>query len=370
MIVKLYMNLSVLHSCPYPVKYPPHGGLHRSEQIVEIIRDQGIKLQELQQSPWAKSRPIQDRLIGTVHSLRNWDLDAFRLRRIGGIGQLFNLYRDEIQHNGLYKAIIWETVADQITIEISHKYQIPVVALPQNIESFFVANYFKKGKKSVFEYLEQDIASFKKADLVFAISHEEQIFLRNFGVEADYLPYYPARRLVRYYSQIRQQRKKVSHDSFLILGSAINHVTLEGMLELLKWINLSSISKSLKVKLVGNKTEELAGQVDYPWLQICGTVTPDELEQHLINTQAMLVHQRRGLGALTKIPEMLVAGVPVIANTIAARSTSQYQGIYTYSSPEQLHACLKQSMPEPPIPQPPREAEAHFIEALLSKISQ
>ena len=43
-----------------------------------------------------------------------------------------------------------------------------------------------------------------------------------------------------------------------------------------------------------------------------------------------------GGGALTKIPECLIAGVPVFCNEIAARTYQDYDGVIIYHKPEEI----------------------------------
>ncbi|MGK7894471.1 MAG: hypothetical protein AB4372_12800 [Xenococcus sp. (in: cyanobacteria)] len=360
------MSFNVLRSSPFAVKYPSHGGEHRSEQILEILSQNNIQITELQQSVFRQARPIKDRILGSLNSLRNYDWDAFCERRLGGIGQMLNLYHNELTINKKHQAIIWETTGETITPQIKKKYQVPLIALPHNIESFFMIHFKNRNSHKLFDYLKQELKGLKTADFVFAVSVEEQIFLRNYGIEAEYLPYYPGQRLIDIYSDIRQARKISQKQSFLILGSAKNHANVEGFLQLTDWINNFVNDRYLEVKLVGNQTESLKDSLNYPWLQICGTATETELKQYLTETRAVLIHQTKGLGVLTRIPEMLVAGIPIIANRIAARSATHLPGVYIYDSPEELHHLLTQEFEEVPMPQPPKNAESRFIQAILA----
>jgi hypothetical protein len=359
------MSLHVLHSCPYPIKYPPHGGLHRSEQVAEILLRYGISVTDLSQVPLSQKRPLVTRIIGAVNSLQDQDWDAFRSRRLGGIGQTFDLYNQEFAKGKNYQALIWETVLESVTPKMGKKYNVPVIALPQNLESFYKIIFQKESLSKAFDYLKLEVGTLKLADSVFAISAEEQIFLRNFGIEADYLPYYPPQRLIDFYSQIRDERKKVEKDGLLILGSANNELTREGIIELISWIHLMGDKHVNPITLLGNQTESLVNALPYPWLKFCGTATQEELKQHLIETKAVLIHQRRGLGALTRIPEMLIAGIPIIANRVAARSATHFSGVHVYDCAEELHVLLNLSFTETSLPPPPMHAEQRFVQAAL-----
>ena len=70
--------------------------------------------------------------------------------------------------------------------------------------------------------------------------------------------------------------------------------------------------------------------------------------------------------SLTKIPEMLAAGIPVIANRIAARSASHFSGVYIYDSLEELHDLLNKQFGEITIPSLSKNVEARFVRAILA----
>jgi hypothetical protein len=100
-------------------------------------------------------------------------------------------------------------------------------------------------------------------------------------------------------------------------------------------------------------------------------VTDEALFELLAEARGLLVHQDRGAGALSRITEALVAGVPVIANRIAARSTRGYQGVSVYDTPEELRSLIAaagfQALPSLP---PPREAMDRFRRTLAELASR
>ncbi|MBD2343421.1 glycosyltransferase [Anabaena subtropica] len=360
------MTWHILRSCAFPFKYPTNGGIHRSEQILEILVKHNIYVTELHDSQFNRSRPISDRLTGASLCIQDGNWDAFRDRRVGGLGQKYYQYQQELTKVERLDALIWETTAESVTPKIGKKYNLPVIALPHQLESFFQIYFYKRPSHAVFQYLKQEIQALSLVNAVFTISEEDQILLNNCGINAEYLPYYPSQRLINFYSQIRQQRKKYPQKEFLILGSVHNQLTREGILELLAWINCYPEKQLLNITLVGNQTESLKNIIDYPWLKIIGTANQTELEDLLLRAKAILIHQLKGVGVLTRIPEMLVAGIPVIANRIAARSASHIPGVYIYDDPEELQSLLSGKFAEVPFPQAPKKAEARFIKTILN----
>jgi len=307
------MSINVLRSCCYPFKYPTNGGIHRSEQIRELLVSHDIKVAELDQVVYEHLNPISSRFWGAVDSLRKGDLESFHTGRLGSIGQSLARCQYALKSER-YNALIWETVGESLTLGLAKKNSLPVIALPSNLEAFCKVLMQGRPSTRVLHYLKQEVTGLKQADAVFTISIEEQILYRNFGVEANYLPYYPPQRLIDFYTEIRRQREITEPQHYLILGSVINQLTYEGVAELLTWLMDTTGSQTPKIVLAGNGTETLKGQWNFPWLKICGTVSQPELRDLLISSKAVLVHQKRGLGFLTRIPDMLVAGIPVIVS--------------------------------------------------------
>jgi len=58
------------------------------------------------------------------------------------------------------------------------------------------------------------------------------------------------------------------------------------------------------------------------------------------SVKALLCYQNSGSGALTRICEMLIAGVPVIANSHAARSFYNKKGLIEFSVLEDIDSVL------------------------------
>jgi hypothetical protein len=77
---------------------------------------------------------------------------------------------------------------------------------------------------------------------------------------------------------------------------------------------------------------------------------------------AVLIYQEAGVGALTRIPEMLIAGILVIANSNTCRSAYNYDGIYCYDDDYELIKLMESELGLPEILPRPVEAERRFID--------
>ena len=124
-----------------------------------------------------------------------------------------------------------------------------------------------------------------------------------------------------------------------------------------------------EVHVAGYKTEELLNQVDHPQLVYHGTFSKEELERQLVETDALVINQSATSGALTRIIEHLIAGIPVIASFGAARDYFQSKDVHVFYSMDELMALLKgfQSQ-ETEMPQRNQDAEQLFVTELRKMV--
>lgn len=236
-----------------------------------------------------------------------------------------------------------------------------VVASPQNLEALV---YWDLHSRKNTWRLRTEMAALKNADAIFCISSEEQWLMALFGIQADFLPYHPPRYVREQMQAIRDLRESSKKTRILIMGSAGNPPTRQGMIHLVEILKTHPTAAALPLDMVGYGTETLSNEIAGTGIRIHGGVSSEKLQQLLIESKAVICHQKRGIGALTRIPEMLAAGIPVITNPIAARSASMYNGVNTYNSPEELMELLRHTLPIPLPPSAPAKAEARFIEAV------
>jgi hypothetical protein len=82
-----------------------------------------------------------------------------------------------------------------------------------------------------------------------------------------------------------------------------------------------------------------------------GSIGDDQLEKLLLEVDMILIHQPPTTGALTKIPEMLIAGIPVLANFSSARNYYNTNGLFIYDNDITFYEILnsyKVSIPDLP----------------------
>lgn len=125
-------------------------------------------------------------------------------------------------------------------------------------------------------------------------------------------------------------------------------------------------STAASIVIAGYGTERLRMAFEHTGARVVGTVSEVDLVALQLDARALLVHYVPAPGALTRIPEALMAGIPVVANRHAARGYETVSGVHVYDSPEELVELLAADLPEPAVPTPPA-AEGRFVSRVLNE---
>lgn len=287
-----------------------------------------------------------------------------RARATAGFARNYGDWRRGLARYPDARVLVWEDTRNAHTMRAAKDAGLRIVAVPQNLESLGPGMHDDRTGQGLPWSLEYEIRQLALADRVYAISREEQWFLRLRGIGAEYLPFFPDPHQRERWLTLRRRRSG-PFDRYVVLGSAVNPPTRAGMQELLSWMKAGSRPR-LPVHVVGYGTEvlrELAGD----GITIHGALPDGDLEEHLCRARAVVLHQQAAIGALIRVSEMLLAGVPVVASAIAARSTSQYQGVAVYESFLELASLLERETWEvPPTPQVPQRLERQFVDAVAA----
>jgi glycosyltransferase involved in cell wall biosynthesis len=237
------------------------------------------------------------------------------------------------------------------------RHDVPVIATCQNIESLAPDQVEPDPARSLFH---QEIDGLAQCDLVIAISREETFLLRNLGVHAEYVPYYPVEQILNRLLQIRERRKTANKQGILLLGNAANQPSCQGMEQAIAfWESADLFRQEGKLLVAGYYTEQylrVSCQQHEAGVEFLGTLTDEELDECLSHAKACLCFQESGAGALTRICEMAIAGVPVLANPHAARSYYNMPGVIEFRDLNGLEKAIRQidevasSIPVPPPP--------------------
>ncbi|MBN1224346.1 MAG: hypothetical protein JXB23_13955 [Candidatus Aminicenantes bacterium] len=216
--------------------------------------------------------------------------------------------------------------------------QIPLVVTCQNIESLSLAQINPEYQNRLFQ---QEINLLSMADLIITISREETFFLNNLNLRTYYYPYYPVESIKNRLLNIRASRSRTEKSGILLIGSVNNRVTFDGVLEVIEYWKRSSLSRmNERLIVAGFGTEELREICSHEAIDFLGPLSDSRLDAVLSNVKACLCFQRTGAGVLTKICEMLIAGIPVLANFQSARSYYHTDGLVEFAGLDELKGAL------------------------------
>ncbi|NJK97898.1 MAG: hypothetical protein HC905_25990 [Bacteroidales bacterium] len=120
------------------------------------------------------------------------------------------------------------------------------------------------------------------------------------------------------------------------------------MIELIDFILENKITD--KFVIAGYQTEEILQLYkNIPVnIEIKGAISNKELVDLYKNCKAILINQRASSGALTKLIELQIAGVPMIVNDLSLRSYSINSGCKSFHNHLELISILEHFVPEVP----------------------
>jgi len=363
----------ILHSSFATVSFG-HGGEKRSAQIRQILSAGNFDLTYVTDIKSQKINRSYGRKLLSVWFALEIKVSMFKFKRFIEIARDFYTYSQffNFHPGGL---LIWEpdSKQDYHVPLIAKKCGWRVIALPQNLESLVPGQFSTISNRPSPRWFDEEILALSQCDLVVAISREEQWLLRLYGVHTDYLPYYPSSQVLESFQKvdrIREQNENLDEvRRYVLLGTFGNFPTRLGMVDLINEIsrNLSALEQIIEIHVVGYGTENLKEFVDLNELiKVHGGVSQSELELLLISAHGVIAHQPSTTGSLTKIPEMLLAGLPVLLNVNAARSWHNCSGVFVYDSFEELFELMTKRLTVEKKPPPP----ASHINRFIKKIAE
>ena len=327
----------------------PHGdgGSKRSAQIEEYWRSKGVEfIEEKFEIPtqytllhilrWScRAICFITQHVGwsqfpTMHSkFKAFRIDALR------IPVIYDKYKEQ------KVTFLWEDTKDVTPLYLMKAAGARIIGYPHNMESLVPTQVDAITRKEAPYWLYEEIERLKQCDEVYCISKEETWLLQVFGVNAKYYPYYPPKEVEQELLEIRklrERRKANKVRQYLILGSATNPPTRMGMQELIDYFAQHKDS-TIFIQVAGYQTERLkvpdgSENVNF------GTVSSEKLRALLVETDGIIIYQPATSGALTRIVENRIAGIPIYANFGAARDYFNLPDVHVYNSMEELREML------------------------------
>jgi glycosyltransferase involved in cell wall biosynthesis len=163
------------------------------------------------------------------------------------------------------------------------------------------------------------------------ISKVEAGMVGGLGLSAYYYPYLPVGAIRQRLNEIRQQRSAERQEAglFLMLGHAGHLTTREAMTWFVEQAQVHGLPEGIRVVVGGTRTDELCPvEGEVPGLEFRGWLEQPDLDRLLIQVKGVLAPQRRGFGALTRLPELACAGLPVITSRHTTYAINPTPGLY------------------------------------------
>ena len=321
------------------------GGSRRMLQICESLGDSTLKLFSYQRGDGIDlSGPLPKHPFPELWGSRR--RNAAEKLNAAGIQWAGQLSPDRLPD----LAIVDDPIYFPALMDELERMNVPIIAVCHNLESM-VPSQVDRGNR--FALLEKEIAILARCSRVITISREETAFLTNQGVRTLYYPYFPAEEIVRRLLRVRRKRRWKRKSGFLLMGTAFNAETVAGMRKVVKfWESENAGSRFGLLHLAGFRVEKHFPLEDrIPGVEVHGSLEDEDLDRLLVRVRACICHQETGAGALTRIPEMLLAGVPVMANFHAARSHHGKDGVIEYPNLDGLLRLInRRSFGSPHLP--------------------
>lgn len=251
-------------------------------------------------------------------------------------------------------------------VQALHNRNIPILAHCHNIETLSRSQVQQSHQVQL---LGEELELLRLCRAAITISREETFLLRNLGMKPVYLSYYPPKSVEWRLRTVREIRTGMAKRDFLLLGSAGNAPTRKGMQQIINmWGKICPCPGDDRLVVAGFGTENLDSGNCAAGLIFVGAVTDAELDGILTTARAAIVYQEDGAGALTRIAELLLAGVPVLANSHAARSYQHLPGVFEFAEladmPLKLEEVRKYNEQVGPPAFPDDAAVLHVIDSL------
>lgn len=342
-----------------------HGGRHRSEQLEEIFAGAGWSLEDL-----PDRRPgfrLLTLLWGVAAYLRTFFFRPFGVEALRGAGADYYRLTKVLRERPQIKTLVLEGTGGTalLMVPIARRHGVRVLVVPQNIESLAPYDWFTH-RLEISARFRQELRLLQGVSGAFCISTEEEWLLRLFGLPAFFLPYRPPARTAAHLAELRTRRRESAKQGFLILGSAINQPTRQGMRSFYRLLTQELADLPVLIHVAGYGTEQLRDEFTDPRVVLHGTVSDSQLDELLVRAEGMLLMQAPTTGFLTRVIEARCAGIPIIGNADAVKGLRELDGLRAYSQAQDLRQLLTVGRQVPSVPAEPTAEVELFRRVLLN----
>lgn len=347
------MNYQVLVYSRFQANPNKDGGNRRSCQIMSTLASEGYNVKRIDEPKDTMIDFYSHYIEGAKYLLKNKKyIRLFNRKFIGNCGKHLIYFKTILRNLDPEKTIIINESSygwDLLLFDVASKMNFKIFAIPHNLESLVYKQKDLFSNKKAPNWLLTEIAYLSKASAVLTISREEQWLLRNFGIDAYYYPYYPTQEIESEMLKIRREREASNKEGALFLASFTNPPSKEGLVYFIN--EYIKNNRETSIYIAGYGLNELKDQLPkHEKLFILGEIDKKDLLLLMTSIKALITLQIPSSGALTKIIEFLIAGIPILADENSSRNYFNLSGITTYSTISSLFDLLKSDLETPNLP--------------------
>ncbi|MCX7985373.1 MAG: hypothetical protein N2662_00345 [Bacteroidales bacterium] len=312
------------------IDYPGwFGGKARSVQLKELIEEKGYRFEKTE---LPKPNKLQVIIFGLKYLFRYGYYKPFGYRSLVNSAYLYYGYTEMLKRYPEIAIVIKEGTGhgDLVIANIIKQFKRKIYFIPANIESLCEYPGDWTHKISKIKRFREELRYFKKADAIFCISEEDAWILRVFGCNAHLLPYFPPKVIMPVIEKRRLNRNPDENFGLFSFGM-LNRPFIDGLKSLFDLIKTNRFKLPYKLKIAGKGTEYLKNfAADIPEIEILGELTDEELEECLSKCVAVFFYHAPTSGMITRVPEMILSGIPIIGNEDALKDYILKEGTYHY----------------------------------------
>jgi hypothetical protein len=329
-----------------------HGGVHRSYQILhelEQIVGPGNVLLFTKHQLLAQTNHTQGQANINGRRLKQWASHrAGTAKRIlnnpyrlvqrtkfatGLHPSIRGYYESQVKNLGAAVCVMEHAEFGDL-IAVNHKYGIPTISCTQNLDAFSQnfsslsqnLNAVEAGEVDmkqkaaicgVFVDFANELQILAECDDRLFISKLEVGFISGFGLTAHYYPYVPVAGIRNRLLSVQHKRLNTKRDDglFVLIGTAAYGPIRKSSEWLIENARAHGLPKGVRIMVVGLSTDTLLPPGEsVPGIELKGWVEQDEMDDLLIRARGVLVPQRFGFGAPTRLAELSCAGLQVIGD--------------------------------------------------------
>jgi hypothetical protein len=251
-------------------------------------------------------------------------------------GALLERYQSLVDSAGGDVVCVIEHPCFQALVEKNTSRGIPTIAAFHNLESLDVGGPLELGRRlrtwSRLGDVASELSVLGACDERLFISGVEAGFVSGIGMSAKHYPYRAVGEVANWLAGIRAKRaarvRARRSTTLVMLGSAVHPSTAKGFRWFLELVARHGLPKGVDVHVVGAGTDTLSPATNgRGGIHFRGWVSAQELEDLLVQADAAILPQREGFGALTRLPELTAAGIPVVTSEHASLATGQVAGV-------------------------------------------